>query len=104
MSMQRTRKVNFVLDFVLFQFHNIDDVSVSFSGMTPLHLAAWAGKVEPALLLLDAGAETNLCSRSGATPLHLASEHGNYGVVSLDSFSLVSVFTERTQELLCYSL
>ena len=52
------------------------------SGMTPLHLAAWAGKVEPALLLLDAGAETNLCSRSGATPLHLASEHGNYVVVS----------------------
>ena len=50
--------------------------------MTPLHLAAWAGKVEPALLLLDAGAETNLCSRSGATPLHLASEHGNYVVVS----------------------
>ena len=56
--------------------------SIICIGMTPLHLAAWAGKVEPALLLLDAGAETNLCSRNGATPLHLASEHGNYGVVS----------------------
>lgn len=59
------------------------DFFQSSIGMTPLHLAAWAGKVEPALLLLDAGAETNLCSRNGATPLHLASEHGNYGVVSL---------------------
>ena len=61
----------------------LSNVFVSSLGMTPLHLASWAGKVEPALLLLDAGAETNLCSRSGATPLHLASEHGNYGVVSL---------------------
>ena len=62
--------------------HLVDFFQLSV-GMTPLHLAAWAGKVEPALLLLDAGAETNLCSRNGATPLHLASEHGNYGVVSL---------------------
>ena len=51
-------------------------------GMSPLHLASWAGKTEIAKLLVDARACVNTCADSGDTPLHLACQHCNAGVVS----------------------
>ena len=51
-------------------------------GMSPLHLAAWSGKVEVARLLVETGAEVDTCSNDGETPLILASQHGNSDVVS----------------------
>ena len=50
--------------------------------MSPLHLAAWSGKVEIARLLVDSGAEVDSCSENGDTPLILACQHGNSDVVS----------------------
>lgn len=49
--------------------------------MSPLHLAAWSGKVEVARLLVETGAEVDTCSNDGETPLILASQHGNSDVV-----------------------
>lgn len=58
--------------------------------MTPLHLAAWSGKVEVARLLLEAGAEVNSCSQNGDTPLILACQHGNSDVVSAQIYLSVA--------------
>jgi len=49
--------------------------------MSPLHLAAWSGKVEVARLLVETGAEVDTCSNDGETPLILACQHGNSDVV-----------------------
>ena len=49
--------------------------------MSPLHLAAWAGQVEVARLMVEKGAEVNMRSSTGDTPLHLACQHGNIEVV-----------------------
>ena len=49
--------------------------------MSPLHLAAWSGKVEVTQLLLEVGANVNACSDNGDTPLILACQHGNSDVV-----------------------
>ena len=56
-------------------------VIVTFKGMSPLHLAAWSGKVEVARLLVEAGAHVNASSDNGDTPLILACQHGNSDVV-----------------------
>ena len=60
-----------------------EDASSHFSpaGMSPLHLAAWAGQVEVARLMVEKGAEVNMRSSTGETPLHLACQHGNIEVV-----------------------
>lgn len=58
--------------------------------MTPLHLAAWSGKVEVARLLLEARAEVNSCSQNGDTPLILACQHGNSDVVSAQIYLSVA--------------
>ena len=49
--------------------------------MSPLHLAAWSGKVEVARLLVEAGAHVNANAENGDTPLILACQHGNSDVV-----------------------
>ena len=56
-------------------------INIAFVGMSPLHLAAWSGKVEVARLLVETGAEVDSCSNDGETPLILASQHGNSDVV-----------------------
>ena len=66
--------------------HNIKQAidfvfGVFMTGMTPLHLAAWSGKVEVTRLLLEAGANVNASSDNGDTPLILACQHGNSDVV-----------------------
>ena len=39
---------------------------------TPLHVAAYKGKLEPVLFLLEHGAHVNVKNNKGKTPLHLA--------------------------------
>ena len=56
-------------------------INIAFIGMSPLHLAAWSGKVEVARLLVETGAEVDTCSDNGETPLILACQHGNSDVV-----------------------
>lgn len=54
------------------------------SFMLPLHVAAWEGYVEIAKVLLDNGAEVDLCSSTNDdTPLHMAASRGNIEVVKL---------------------
>ena len=47
---------------------------------TPLHLAACAGSVEAAVVLLDHGADPNARDRWDRTPLHDARAHGSHEV------------------------
>ena len=56
-------------------------INIAIIGMSPLHLAAWSGKVEVARLLVETGAEVDTCSNDGETPLILACQHGNSDVV-----------------------
>ena len=49
--------------------------------MTPLHLAAWAGRVEQASLLLRSGADSNSLSSNGETALILTAQYGKTDVV-----------------------
>ena len=48
---------------------------------TPLHLAACAGSVEAAVVLLDHGADPNARDRWDRTPLHDARAHGSHQVL-----------------------
>jgi hypothetical protein len=53
-------------------------------GLTPLHLAAYRGRVDLAALLIQKGALVNVASREGGlTPLHCAASAGNDRLVVL---------------------
>jgi len=52
-------------------------------GNTPLHLAAFWGRVDVVRLLLEHGADPTVKDRDGKTPLDLARERGHREVVSL---------------------
>jgi ankyrin repeat protein len=53
-------------------------------GLTPLHLAAFKGRVRLAALLIDKGADVNAASREGKlTPLHCAAAAGYDRLVAL---------------------
>lgn len=56
----------------------------AYDGWTPLHLAAFFGRLDAARLLLDAGAEIQAVSRNslGNTPLHAATA-GKHAAVAL---------------------
>ena len=49
-------------------------------GRTPLHIAAWYGRVEPLKVLLAAGANPNVADVDGQTPLHLVLLPDNSGL------------------------
>ena len=49
--------------------------------MSPLHLAAWAGRVDQSRLLLRSGADPNALSTNNETALLLAAQYGKTDVV-----------------------
>jgi ankyrin repeat protein len=63
---------------LLLQHQLVTDVNVADeSGVTALHLAAAAGRLEAVQALLEAGADVDVCSSSAlATPLHFAVASG----------------------------
>ena len=56
----------------------------AYDGWTPLHLAAFFGRIDAARILLDAGADVHAVSRNGLTntPLHAATA-GKHSEVAL---------------------
>ncbi len=67
---------------------------------TPLHKAAWGGKLEIVKLLVDAGAATNAVSATmGETPLFDASMNGHLAVVAylVETGAAVSLLNPRCQ-------
>jgi ankyrin repeat protein len=52
------------------------------SGVTPLYAAASLGRDDVVALLLDKGADPNLCNRDGSSPLHAALANGNQTVAA----------------------
>jgi len=56
--------------------------SSAYLGMTPLHMAAWAGKDQALKCFLEKRALPNLPSLASETPLHLAAQHGYAACVS----------------------
>jgi cytohesin len=53
------------------------------NGETPLHYAAWEGRLKVVKLLLEHGADPNVQDKDGETPLHLAAWDGHLDVVEL---------------------
>lgn len=62
--------------------------------MTPLHMAAWAGKEQAVRSLLESNSLPNSPSLAGETPLHLAAQHGYATCVS--GFVFVSNVIKNT--------
>ena len=54
-----------------------------YVGMSPLHIAAFGGQYEAALVLLMRHADPNAASRTGDTPLHLAAQYGHSRLVRI---------------------
>jgi ankyrin repeat protein len=55
-------------------------------GSTPLHCAAWRGRLEIVALLLEAGSDVNAQNRNehwGTTPLHAAAHANQAGIAQL---------------------
>jgi Protein of unknown function (DUF1566)/Ankyrin repeats (3 copies)/Ankyrin repeats (many copies) len=52
-------------------------------GQTPLHIAAFGGRIDIAKLLLANKADVNAKANNGATPLHLAAAKGDKDMVEL---------------------
>ena len=52
-------------------------------GWTPLHWAAWNGRVEVVRMLIGAGADVNLKDNDGWAPLHRAARLGNVEIAQM---------------------
>ena len=57
--------------------------AADYTGMTPLHVAAMAGRRDEARLLLKHGADLTRRDRFGDTPIHTAAVFGQGGMVKL---------------------
>ena len=55
---------------------NLDWQDEDNGNRTPLHWAAWRGRVEIARMLIDAGANLDIQDDQGQTPLHWAAKYG----------------------------
>jgi ankyrin repeat protein len=53
------------------------------NGKTPLHTAAYAGKIDIVRLLIDRGADLNAATTAGSVPLHGAAINGHEAVIRL---------------------
>lgn len=60
------------LGFILKHASEMDKVSISDEGLTPVHIAAYEGYVDIMKLLLENELSTMTESRSGFTPMHMA--------------------------------
>lgn len=73
-------------NFVEF-LHDLADLGATIDiadsrGLTPLHLAAGAGRTSAVSALLGRGADANVATPSGDTPLHFACQGGHTATVS----------------------
>lgn len=68
-----------------------------FTGLRPLHYAAWQGHTKPAEALLCQGSSVDKPAVDGNTPLHLACEHGHFDVVSSQVlYQLITALKEKS--------
>ena len=73
-------------NFVEF-LHDLADLGAAIDladtrGLTPLHMAAGAGRTSAVSALLGRGADANVSAPNGDTPIHLACQHGHAAAVS----------------------
>lgn len=52
-------------------------------GVTPLHIAAWWGRVADVALLLSAGADVNAADHAGGSALHWAAWNGRFDLIGI---------------------
>ena len=75
------RLPTFAFDDFIFRLDSVN--AADDDGLTPLHLAARAGHVTAATILLDAQADPNKAANDGSTPLHHAARAGQPEMVEL---------------------
>ena len=71
------------VDKVKEAIENGADVNEGAGTMTPLHMAAFRGNKEIAIILLDSGADVNVVDYQGSTPLFNAVNHADPELVKL---------------------
>ncbi len=68
---KREQNLNLVNDLIVLGA-NVDWQDYEIYNHTPLHMAAFYGRVKIVRMLIDAGADVNVQSEDGWTPLHVA--------------------------------
>ncbi len=74
--------LNLVSDLIVLGA-NVNWQDENNNGWTPLHMAAWNGRVEIARMLIDAGANVNVQNEWSNTPLHWAASRGQVKIVRM---------------------
>lgn len=62
---------------------DVDDVAQNSTAVTPLHSAVAGRHADVVRVLLDAGAQVDVCQQGGWTPLHAAAQNGDIQSVEL---------------------